>query len=64
MEKNIAQGINVVRHKYSNDPNFIGKSLFLKFCKKNYHDRDKAFPLVLIGDIQNHLKTQVSKLNF
>ena len=34
MEQDIAQGINVVRHKYSNDPNFKGKPLFLKFCKK------------------------------
>ena len=24
MEKDIAHGINVVRHKYSNDPNFKG----------------------------------------
>ena len=34
MEQDIAHGINVVRHKYSNDPNFKGKPLFLKFCKK------------------------------
>ena len=34
IEQDIAQGINVVRHKYSNDPNFRGNPLFLKFCKK------------------------------
>ena len=34
MEQDIAHGINVVPHKYSNDPNFNGKPLFLKFCKK------------------------------
>ena len=34
IEQDIAHGINVVRHKYSNDPNFKGKPLFLKFCKK------------------------------
>ena len=34
MEQDISQGINVVRHKYSNDPNSKGKPLFLKFCKK------------------------------
>ena len=34
MEQDIAQGINVVRHKYSNDPKFKRKPLFLKFCKK------------------------------
>ena len=34
MEHDIAHGINVVRHKYSNDPNFKGKPLFLIFCKK------------------------------
>ena len=34
MEQDIAHGINVVPHKYSNDPNLNGKPLFLKFCKK------------------------------
>ena len=34
MEQDIAHGINVVRHKYSNDPYFKGKPLFLEFCKK------------------------------
>ena len=34
MEKDFAHGINVVRHKYSNDPNFKGKPFFLKFCQK------------------------------
>ena len=34
VEQNIAHGINVVRYKYSNDPNFKGKPLFLIFCKK------------------------------
>ena len=34
MEQDIAYGINVVRHKYSNNPNCKEKSLFLKFCKK------------------------------
>ena len=32
MEQDIAQGINLVRHKYSNDPNFKGKLLVLKVC--------------------------------
>ena len=39
MEQDIEHGINVVRHKYSNDPNFKGKPLFLKFCKKNSRSR-------------------------
>ena len=34
MEQIIAHGISVIRHKYSNDPNFKGKPLFVKFCKK------------------------------
>ena len=34
MEQDIAQGINLVLHKYSNDPNFKGKLLFLNFCRK------------------------------
>ena len=34
MEQDIAHGINVVRHEYSNNPKFKGKQLFLKFCKK------------------------------
>ena len=34
MEQYIAHEINVVQHKYSNDPNFQGKQLFPKFCKK------------------------------
>ena len=34
MEQDIAHGINVVRHKYSNDPIFKEKPVFLKFCKK------------------------------
>ena len=33
LEQDIAHGINVVWHKYSNDPDFKGKPLFLKFCK-------------------------------
>ena len=36
MEQDIAHEINVVRHKYSNDPNFKGKPLFLKICKKMF----------------------------
>ena len=39
MEQDIAQGINVVQHKYSNDPNFKGKPLFLKFSKKLFTPR-------------------------
>ena len=35
MEQDIAHGINVVRQKYSNDPNFKGKPLLLKCCKKS-----------------------------
>ena len=54
MEQDIAQGINVVRHKYSNDPHFKGKPLFLKFCEKNAHDQDTAIPIALTKDIQNH----------
>ena len=34
MVQDIAHGINVVQHKYSNDPNFKGKPLFLRTCKK------------------------------
>ena len=34
MEQDIASGINVVRHKYSNDPIVKGKLLFIQFCKK------------------------------
>ena len=34
MEQDIAQGINAVRHNYSNDPNFKGKTLFLKFYSR------------------------------
>ena len=34
MEHDIAHGVNVVRLKYSNDPNFKEKPHFLKFCKK------------------------------
>ena len=34
MEQDIADGINVVQYKYSNDPNFKGNPLFLKFCLK------------------------------
>ena len=52
MEQGIAQRINVVRHKYSNDPNFKGKSLFLNFCKKcsrsghiNSTFPDKRYPI-------------------
>ena len=33
MEQDIAHRMNVVRQKYSNDTNFKGKPLFLKFCK-------------------------------
>ena len=33
MEQDIAHVINLVPHKYSIDPNFKGKPLFLKFCK-------------------------------
>ena len=54
MEQDIAQGINVVRHKYSIDPNFKRKPLFLKFGK-NAQDQDTAFPLVLTKDMQNLL---------
>ena len=34
MDQDIAYGITVLRHKYSKDPNFKGKPLFLNFCKK------------------------------
>ena len=42
MEQDTAHGITVVRHKYSNDPNFKGKSLFLKLYK-NVHVQDIVF---------------------
>ena len=51
MEQDIAYGINVVRHKYSNDPNFKGKPLLLKLSKKNVHDQDTVFPLALRKDM-------------
>ena len=35
LDQDIAQGINVKRHKYSDDPNFKGKSLLLNFSKKS-----------------------------
>ena len=60
MEQDIAKGINVIYHNYSSDLNYKGKSLFLKFSKKNAHKRDTAFPPVLTKDTQNHLKN----LNF
>ena len=34
MEQDIAYGINVIQHKYTNIPNFKRKPLFLKFCNK------------------------------
>ena len=34
MEQDIAYGINLAQQKYSNDPNFKGKLLFLNFCRK------------------------------
>ena len=40
IEQDIAHGINVVRHKYSNDPNFKGKPVFLnisKNCSRSGH---------------------------
>ena len=33
-EQDFAQGIKAVRHKYSNDPNFKGQPLFLKFYNR------------------------------
>ena len=33
MDQDIAHGINIVRNKYSNDPNFKRKPLSLKLCK-------------------------------
>ena len=39
MEQDIAHGINVVRHKYSNDPNFKGKPLSQNSAK-NVHVQD------------------------
>ena len=54
MEQDIAHGINVVRQKYTNDPNFKGKPLFLKFCK-NAHVQDIVFLRALRKGIQNHL---------
>ena len=34
MEQVIAHRINIVSHKYSNDPNFKWKALSFEFCKK------------------------------
>ena len=53
MVQDIAQGINVVRNKYSNDANFKGKPLFLKYCKKGSRS-NTAFLLALTKDIQNN----------
>ena len=55
MEQDILQGINVVRHKYSIDPHFKGKPLFLKIVK-NAHDRERTIPPVLTKDTENILK--------
>ena len=55
MELDIAHESNVVQNKYSNDPNFKGKPLSLKFCKKNVHAQDIAFLHALIKDTRNHL---------
>ena len=52
MEQDIAHGINVVQHKYSNDPNIKGKPLFLKFCK-NVLAQDIVFLHALINGTQN-----------
>ena len=50
MQLDIEYGINVVRQNYPNEPNFKGKPLFLKFCKKysssghsNYTCPDKRY---------------------
>ena len=51
MEQDFAHGMNVVRHKYSNDPNFKGKPLFLKFCEKSAHAQDIIFLRALRSDI-------------
>ena len=37
IERDIAYGTNVLRHKYSTYPNFIQKLTFLKSCKKFLH---------------------------
>ena len=34
MEQDTVRGINVVQHKFSNDPNLKEKPLFLKLCEK------------------------------
>ena len=57
MEHDIADGINVVPHKYSNDPNFKGKPISLTFIKKKVYAQDIAFLHLLKKDTQNH-KTQ------
>ena len=58
MEQDIGHGINIVRQRYSNDPNFKGKPLFLKFCQlcsRSGHNistcRDKS--------TQNHWTNQI-----
>ena len=60
MEQDIAHGINVVRHKYSNDPNFKGKTLFLKYCK-NAHNQDIVLLRALKKGTQNHRKNLIFK---
>ena len=45
MDQDIAYEINVVQHKYSNDPNFEGKPIFLKFCKTMLTIRTQYFYL-------------------
>ena len=60
MEQDIAHGINVVRHKYSNDPNFKGKPLFLNFVK-NAHAPDMVFLRGLRKSTQNHLIHKIFK---
>ena len=57
-EEYFAYGINVVRDKYSINPNFKGKPFFLSFAKK-FQNQDTAFPLAPIGGTQNHLKNLV-----
>ena len=60
MEQDIAHGINKVRHKYSNYPNFKGKPLFLKFYKIAQAP-DIVFLRALRKSIQNILINLIFK---
>ena len=61
MERDIAHGINIVRHKYSNDPNFKGNHSSYNFLK-NAHVQDIVFPRALRNGLQNQWKNLIFKI--